>query len=373
MLSHWHVFPALFLLIAGLVLLYLVLRRLAWSRSWKILLFAGGAGLLLAGYALEFDSLAMHLPIWWTTWIQGAALVTAFCLPGLCLGLLAFRRAPQFQTGRRAFLRTTGAAVCLAPLAVTTFGILHRNRFRLSEISIPIPNLPRDLQGLKIVQITDIHLSAFLSESEFATAIEIANETRAHLALITGDLISRLGDPLDACLRQLSRLRADAGVLGCLGNHEAFTDLEEYVTEQGRRLGIEFLRDSAQVLRFGNASINFGGVDYQRSRHPYLTRAGALVKPAVTNVLLSHNPDVFPVAASQGWDLTIAGHTHGGQVNVEILSQDLNVARYYTPYVRGLYREGPSSVYVSTGLGTVGAPVRVGAPPEVSLLRLCAI
>jgi predicted MPP superfamily phosphohydrolase len=78
------------------------------------------------------------------------------------------------------------------------------------------------------------------------------------------------------------------------------------------------------------------------------------------------------VAAAQGYDLTIAGHTHGGQVDVEILNQHWNVARYFTPYVLGLYSAGKSSVYVSSGLGTIGVPVRLGAPPEVSLLQLCA-
>jgi predicted MPP superfamily phosphohydrolase len=96
------------------------------------------------------------------------------------------------------------------------------------------------------------------------------------------------------------------------------------------------------------------------------------VAPGLINVLLSHNPDVFPVAAAQGYDLTISGHTHGGQVDVEILHQHLNVARYFTNYTSGLYQEGMSSVYVSTGIGTIGAPVRLGAPPEVSLIRLCA-
>jgi len=97
-----------------------------------------------------------------------------------------------------------------------------------------------------------------------------------------------------------------------------------------------------------------------------------MIVPGVLNVLLSHNPDVFPVAAAQGYDLTISGHTHGGQVDVEVLHEHLNVARYFTRYVRGLYQERKSSVYVSTGIGTIGAPVRLGAPPEVSLIRLCA-
>ena len=148
---------------------------------------------------------------------------------------------------------------------------------------------------------------------------------------------------------------------------------ENYVTEQGRRVGIEFLRHQARQLRFGNALINFAGVDYQKMHSPYLKGAGQLIVPGALNVMLSHNPDVFPVAAAQGYHLTIAGHTHGGQVDVEILHQHIDPARYFTPFIQGLYRRENSSVYVSNGLGTIGVPVRLGAPPEVSVLRLCAI
>jgi predicted MPP superfamily phosphohydrolase len=77
------------------------------------------------------------------------------------------------------------------------------------------------------------------------------------------------------------------------------------------------------------------------------------------------------VAARQGYDLTISGHTHGGQIRVELLSEDLNPGRFYTPYVDGVYRRGPSSIFVSRGIGTIALPARLGAPPEVSLVRLC--
>jgi predicted MPP superfamily phosphohydrolase len=119
--------------------------------------------------------------------------------------------------------------------------------------------------------------------------------------------------------------------------------------------------------------LNVAGVDYQRMNSHYLKGAQSLIVPGAINVMLSHNPDVFPVAAAQGYDLTISGHTHGGQVDVEILHQHVDVARYFTPYVQGLYRRGTSSVFVSNGLGTIGVPVRLGAPAEVSVLRLCAI
>ena len=100
--------------------------------------------------------------------------------------------------------------------------------------------------------------------------------------------------------------------------------------------------------------------------------AGAeeMVVPGLANLLLSHNPDVFPVAVRQGYGAMLGGHTHGGQVTFEILSQNLNIARFFTPYVSGLYRINGRSCYVNAGIGTIGMPVRLGAPPEITLLRL---
>ena len=274
---------------------------------------------------------------------------------------------------RRALLRSAGTAAVAAPFVVVGFGaLIERTAFRVREIDVPIPGLPNDLQGLRLVHLSDIHLSPFLSEREFAKVVDTANDLRPHLVLVTGDLISSHGDPLDACLHQLSRLRSDAGVLGCLGNHEIYAGTEAYTTAQAGRLGIPFLRYTAQQFRFGEALVNIGGVDYQKMnwRSHYLQRAERLVAPGALNVLLSHNPDVFPAAAAQHWDITFAGHTHGGQVNMEILHASLNVARFYTPYVYGLYRSGPSSIYVTRGIGTIGMPARLGAPPEIALVRL---
>jgi len=102
----------------------------------------------------------------------------------------------------------------------------------------------------------------------------------------------------------------------------------------------------------------------------YLAGTEDLVVPGTANLLLSHNPDVFPVAIRKGFDAMHAGHTHGGQVTVEILNQTLNFARFATPYVSGLYRLDGRSCYVTKGIGTIAMPVRIGAPPEITLARL---
>ncbi len=308
---------------------------------------------------------------WWFYWARGTALALALAALGAFLIWLLWRRLPAFSSDRRGFLRAAGGAAVGLPFAAVGFGIfVQRLDLRTRETDLTIPDLPADLDGLRIVQLSDIHLSPYLSEQDLARAVAIANETRAHVAVITGDLITSRHDPLDACLRQLARLRAEAGILGCHGNHEIYAGAEEYATREGNRLGIRFLRQQALRLRFGNATINFAGVDYQRTGRPYLRGAGKLLAPGTLNVLLSHNPDVFPTAARLGFDCTLSGHTHGGQVTVEILNQSLNVARFWTPYVYGLYRQGPASIYVTRGIGTVGIPARIGAPPEIALIRL---
>jgi len=241
----------------------------------------------------------------------------------------------------------------------------------LREQKVEIPHLPPELEGVRLVQLTDIHLSPFLSRKDLERAVAMANETRAHVALVTGDLITTGRDPLDDCLQALAGLRADAGIFGCLGNHEVYAKTEDYTEREGSRVGLRFLRQASAPLRFGAATLNLAGVDFQSARQPYLAGAEEMIVPGAVNVLLSHNPDVFPVAAAQGYSLTVSGHTHGGQVRVEILGQDLNVARFYTPYVDGVYRKDTSSIFVSRGIGTIGVPARIGAPPEVALLHLC--
>ncbi|HLY16466.1 MAG TPA: metallophosphoesterase [Bryobacteraceae bacterium] len=335
------------------------------------------------GFALGFSYLASRyrLP---ASPSQVAGAVSQIWLFGSTASYLAYRLFrlvfdrfrgsafnPGFDPNRRRLLNATGSALIAAPFAMVGYGALvERLDFRVREIEVPIPNLPDGLDGLRLVQLSDIHLSAFLSEKDLARVIDSANELRPHLALVTGDLITAAGDPLDACLRQISRLRADAGILGCLGNHENYAMAEDYTERAGARLGIPFLRGRAQALRFGKGVLNVAGVDYQRSSVEYLPGAERLALPGACNLLLSHNPDVFPVAARKGYDLMLAGHTHGGQVTVEILHQPVNAARFITPFVYGLYREGPAATYVTRGIGTIGIPMRIGAPPEIALLRL---
>jgi predicted MPP superfamily phosphohydrolase len=308
------------------------------------------------------------------TFVNLCALIGAATVAvSLVVGAVKRRLPGQFRNDRRLALRTLAGMTIAAPAAIAGFGVfIERTNFEVCETPLVIRNLHPALEGLRLLQISDIHLSPYLSVTVLAKVIDCANELHADLAFITGDLITAKGDPLDACIGQLARLRANAPMLGCLGNHEIYADAVDYTVVHGARAGIHFLRNEARSIQIGGTFLNIAGVDYQAfgRRSAYLRHGAQMIQSGAVNILLSHNPDVFPVAAAQGYDLTLAGHTHGGQVTCEMLSPTLNPAKMLTPFVRGLYRVGERACYVSRGIGTLGIPARLGARPEITLVTL---
>ena len=304
--------------------------------------------------------------------LWGMTAVASVGIYGLFLRFFTPCGARPHSPQRRKLIQAAGTVAAAAPFAVVAYGaIVERKDFQIKEIDLPIPNLHPDLVGLRIGQLSDLHVSPWLSVSDAGRAVDMLNELKPHLTVVTGDVITQAGDPLDGAIRELGRLRADAGVLGCLGNHERYVRCQNYETREAAKYGIGILRNQARLIRRGNGVLNVAGVDYQARRDgAYLANAEKLVVPGVANLLLSHNPDVFPMAVRKGYDAMLSGHTHGGQVTVEILNQTLNVARFVTPYVAGLYRLEGRSCYVTAGLGTIALPVRIGAPPEITVVRL---
>jgi predicted MPP superfamily phosphohydrolase len=237
-----------------------------------------------------------------------------------------------------------------------------------------------------------------MPRAQVRRAIEMANELGGDLAVVTGDFITGADDPLEDCVDEIRRLSSPLGVYGCNGNHEIYADAEDRAQSLFAQAGMKLLRQDNTVVSYRGAQLNLIGVDYQRERTPggrrvsLLSGAQHLVRKDMPNILLSHNPNSFNRAAELGVELSLSGHTHGGQVQVEILDHRLSPARFITDYVAGLYMrplftpartvasqkflhattlQGPhAAIYVNRGLGTVGAPVRLGVPPEISLLIL---
>lgn len=294
---------------------------------------------------------------------------------------------------RRLFFRYAASLVGALPFLAAVYGYAReRLRFEIVRVDVPVSNLPDALNGLRIVQLSDIHIGDFMPRDEIRRAVDMANSLSPHLAVITGDLVTGQGDPLADCVSELSRLSAPLGVWGCNGNHEIYAGAEDTTEALFRTHGMTLLRRNAAQLCWNGEHINLIGIDYQRdvrltgSVLATLDGVESLVREDMPNILLSHNPNVFYRAADLGIELTLAGHTHGGQINIEIVNHSWSPARFMTNFIAGLYQlpaapklsdtSGKHSsnrqafLYVNRGLGTLGIPARLGADPEITLLTL---
>ena len=301
---------------------------------------------------------------------------------------------------RRTFFRTASVVAGAAPFLGVVYGYAaERLRYQVCRVEIPITNLPAELDGMKIVQISDIHLSSYMTRESVRRAVDMANDVGADLAVVTGDLITGVHDSVADCVEEVRHLRAPLGVYGCNGNHEIYARAEDLAARLYQQAGMKMLRRENAIIPFRGAQLNLIGVDYQRERSSggrkmqMLANLEPLVRRDMPNILLSHNPNSFNRAAELGIELSLAGHTHGGQVQMEILDVSLSPARFITDYVAGLYHrpllmpdqpkrmgetiklmpnapKGLAALYVNRGIGTVGAPVRLGVPPEITHIVL---
>jgi len=309
---------------------------------------------------------------------------------------------------RRYFFRAASALAGATPFLGAMYGFAaERLNYQIRRIDIPVANLPPALEGMRILQLSDIHLSGYMSPANVRRAVDMGNDLGADIAVVTGDFITGAADSLSDCIDEVRRLHAPLGVWGCNGNHEIYARAEDAAEQLFAESGMKLLRHESAQIAFRGAQFNLIGVDYQRERASggyrvqILPNLAPLVRRDMPNILLSHNPNTFNRAAELGIELSLAGHTHGGQIQVEILDHRLSPARFITDYIAGTYyrplsmpapnqralkdvnyaasnqmpvashAQPPLSVlYVNRGLGTVGAPVRLGVPPEITLMTL---
>ena len=300
--------------------------------------------------------------------------------------------ASEFNPSRRALFRYAAYLAGSVPFAAASYGFAaERLRYTIERVDVPVAHLPKELDGLRIAQLSDIHIGNYMPPAEIARAVAMANDLAPDLAVVTGDFVTSEGDPLETCINELSRLQAPLGVWGCNGNHEIYAGVEDEAERLFREKGMRLLRARNAVIEHNGASFNLIGVDYQRDHMvsgertgPMLQEIEHLVRRDMPNILFSHNPNSFRRAAELGIELSLAGHTHGGQVKFEIVDHQVSTARLFTPFVAGLYHlplangstnsastaPQKAALYVNRGLGTLGLPVRLGAPPEITLLTL---
>ena len=244
---------------------------------------------------------------------------------------------------------------------------------QIHEVPVKLARLPRQLSGLSIAQITDLHIGRTIGEEEVRRVVAATNALRPDVIALTGDFVDGGVGMLSAAVAPLAALSARYGVFFVTGNHEYYSGASAWV-EHFRKLGIRVLRNERVAIGDRGASIDLAGIDDWRSagmvpgHGPDLAAAVAGRDPDRSLVLLAHQPRGVEAAAQAGVELQVSGHTHGGQIFPFTLATAL-----VFPYLHGLYRvaEGNGSqIFVSRGTGYWGPPMRLGSPPEIAHIVL---
>jgi len=271
---------------------------------------------------------------------------------------------------RRHFLEQAAAGLLAAPFLAGGYALLYeRLNLQIIHKQIRLSHLPQEFNGFRILQLSDIHISAFMPEEQIRKYAVIANSLRADLIALTGDFVTWDPSAERAVVSALSDLKAPFGVFGCLGNHDAWAGVKDSIESRFAAAEITILRDDCWPITNGACQLNLIGIepDYGWTDHrvpPHLTAED------LPNILLSHYPTVFDHAAVLGIDLTLSGHTHGGQVNLDFISPTIVPKVFHTPYIAGHYQKNDAQLYVNRGIGTIGLPMRAGVPPEITLFEL---
>ena len=288
---------------------------------------------------------------------------------------------PLFSADRRHFLARSAVVLSATPFAACAYGLLYeRTEVETTNQPIILPLLPKAFDGFRIAQLSDIHIGPFMPVEDIRRFVAMVNALKPDLIALTGDYVTWEGSPEGAVVEALSALRAPYGIFGCLGNHERWAMVEDSITPLFAESGTNILRMQNAFVRASGERINLIGVDYQNNApfgashdvivEEYLMGVHKLMAPGAVNILMSHNPNTFDRAAELGIDLSLAGHTHGGQVALEYISPNISPARLITPYVRGWFKKGLSQLYVNRGIGTIFSPVRLGSRPEITIYEL---
>ena len=395
------------------------MRRLFWRHFFRLLLFAIAIAEWVTAYWLVRGLTGVIAPNWLhlaaplvihalnrailrsppprggsaltlRRFYTGSAFTSVFCL--LFLALFTGAAKIVWWTGRAVGLgdapdaimrygetvRTLGTVGVLTILGAMVYGYTRGGRrVWVNEITTALRGLPPSLEGLRIAQLSDVHLGPLMHADAIAGHVERVNRLEPDLVVITGDIT----DGLDHAARTfpaLGGLKAPLGVVAILGNHDVATGKDEVKDALARYTRFKVLDDEALAITRGTdrlwvVGLMDRGLDWARGlkRCAVLEKLVGEVPREEPMIVLSHRPDLFPHAVELGCNLVLSGHTHGGQVGIPWgRGRTATLARFMTPFPRGSYRLGEGLLHVNLGLGMTGQPVRVGTPREITLITL---
>ena len=240
------------------------------------------------------------------------------------------------------------------------------NSLSLERVEIRLKRLPKQLDGFKIIHLSDIHHSPFTGLEQIKRVVKVANRLKPDIFLLTGDYVSHDTEYIGPVAAVLGKLKAKYGIYACLGNHDHWTDAE-LVTHLFRGEGINMLVNEGLRFEARGASFWLAGVDDYMVGETDVPAALRGSFPDEMKLLLAHNPIIFRESARAGVDLTLSGHTHGGQIKVRSDEKRILPQRKLKA---GLHAKRNSQIYITRGIGTVVVPMRYQCPPEISLLEL---
>ncbi len=277
------------------------------------------------------------------------------------------------------------------PVLSLTYGMARNPyRYQVLKSRVPIKKLHPSLEGLKIIQISDIHSGSFLFKEPVARSIEMINAEKPDIVFFTGDLVNTMATEMEPFVEIFSQIKAPLGVYSVLGNHD-YGDYHQWpnqtekqqnfdaLKDMHRKLGWNLLLNQHQQIQVKDTFFNVVGVEnYSASprfpKHGDMALATKGMDSDTLNILLSHDPSHWNDQVTKDYpeiDLTLSGHTHGFQFGVEIPGfLKWSPIQYVYPQWAGLYTQADQKLYVNRGLGFLGYPGRVGILPEITLLEL---
>lgn len=262
---------------------------------------------------------------------------------------------------RRTFLRALGAAGAGLGVGLTSAGLVERHQLGVTRARLPVERLPAPFRDFRIALLTDLHRSALNSADLIDQSVSLALAAKPDLIVLGGDFITsfdtRFAEPV---AEVLGRLRAPAGVIAVLGNH----DDERAVPAALASRGISVLQEERLRLEMRGDALDFIGIRFWTRG---VARLGALIDRDATPVLVAHDPRRFEEARQLSLPLVLSGHTHGGQIVVPPIGP-INEGNF--PILEGTLRRDGTTLFVSRGVGTIYLPLRVNCPPEVAILTL---
>ncbi|MFN8416253.1 MAG: metallophosphoesterase [Cytophagaceae bacterium] len=309
------------------------------------------------------------------------------------MGANLFQQKPVLEgTGisRAEFLVKAGAVLSAVPLVGMTYGIVAGGHdYQVRNIKIKLPKLPKSFEGLKILQLSDIHSGSFFNTTALQRGIDLVNEQKADVVLFTGDIVNYVADELEKYKPMFAQINAPMGVYSVLGNHDygdyvGWDSIEakqknlQQLMQSHADMGWDLLMNEHRILQRGEDKIALLGIEnwgakgnfpkYGKMKEAYKGTEDIPVK-----VLMSHDPSHWDAEVRKMYpdvDLTLSGHTHGFQFGIEKAGLKWSPVQWMYKQWAGLYQEGKQYLYVNRGFGFIGFPGRVGIRPEITVIEL---